>query len=83
LQAAVAGPILGINFLGKFKVEVVPETSHVLFACTTAALSVSPRFPSPVPDAVPPFARPTSSEPLAISAQLVRNPKVKSSIVQF
>jgi hypothetical protein len=58
LQAAVAGPILGNDFLRKLKVKVVPETSHFLFTCTTAASSVSPRLPSPVPDAVPPFAQP-------------------------
>jgi hypothetical protein len=38
LQAAVAGPILGIDFLRKFKVKVVPETSHVLFAYTLVCL---------------------------------------------
>ncbi len=79
MQAAVAGPILGIDFLRKFKVNVVPETSHFLFACTIAASSISPRLPSPVPDAVPPFARLTSSQPSAISAHLVRNPEVKLS----
>jgi hypothetical protein len=68
LQAAVAGPILGIDFLRKFKVKVVPETSHGLFACTVAAPSVPPRLPSSVPEAVPLFARPTSSQPPAISA---------------
>jgi hypothetical protein len=75
LQAAVAGPILGIDFLRKFKVKVVPETSHVLFACNVAALSVPPRLPSSVPEAVPPLARPTSSQPPAISAQLVGIPR--------
>ncbi len=83
LQATVAGPISGIDFLRKFKVKVVPETSHVLFACTVAALFVPPRLPSSVPEAVPPFARPTSSQPPAISAQLVRNPAVKSSSFSF
>jgi hypothetical protein len=37
LQAAVAGPILGIDFLRKFKISVAPETSQVLFACTAMA----------------------------------------------
>jgi hypothetical protein len=32
LQAAVAGPVLGIDFLRKFKVTVAPETSQILFA---------------------------------------------------
>jgi hypothetical protein len=37
LQAAVAGPILGIDFLRKFKVTAVPEISQIQFACTAAA----------------------------------------------
>jgi hypothetical protein len=37
LQAAVAGPILSIDFLRKFKVTVVPEISQIQFACTAAA----------------------------------------------
>ncbi len=83
LQASVAGPILGIDFLRKFKVKVVPETSHVLFACTVAASPVPPRLPSSVPEAVPLFARQTSSQPPAMSAQLVWNPEVKSSSFSF
>jgi hypothetical protein len=79
----VAGPILGIDFLRKFKVKVVPETSHVLFAYTIAASPAPPRLPNSVPEAVPLFARQTSSQPPAISAQLVRNPKVKSSSFGF
>jgi hypothetical protein len=67
----------------KFKVKVVPETSHVLFAYTVAASPVPPRLPSSVPKAVPLFARLTSSQPPAISAQLVRNPEVKSSSFGF
>jgi hypothetical protein len=39
LQAAVAGPILGIDFLRKFKVIVSPELSQVQFACSAAAPS--------------------------------------------
>jgi hypothetical protein len=38
LQAAVAGPILGIDFLRKFKVIVSPELSQIQFACSAAAL---------------------------------------------
>jgi hypothetical protein len=79
LQATVACTILGIDFLRKLKVKVVPETSHVLFACTVAASPIPPCLPSSVPEAVPLYARPTSSQPPAISAQLVRNPEVKSS----
>ncbi len=37
LQAAVAGPILSIDFLGKIRITVAPETSKVLFACTATA----------------------------------------------
>ncbi len=37
LQAAVAGPILGIDFLRKFKVIVSPEISQIHFACSAAA----------------------------------------------
>jgi hypothetical protein len=78
LQAAVAGPILR-----KFKVKVVPETSQVLFAYTVAASSVPSCLPSSAPEAVPLFARPTSSQPPAISAQLVGKPEVKSSSFSF
>jgi hypothetical protein len=39
LQAAVAGPFLGIvDFLRKFKVTVSPEISQIQFACSAAAL---------------------------------------------
>jgi hypothetical protein len=37
LQAAVAGPILGIHFLRKFKVIVSPEISRIQFACSAVA----------------------------------------------
>jgi hypothetical protein len=37
LQAAVAGPILGIDFLRKFKVTVAPEINQIQFACTAVA----------------------------------------------
>jgi hypothetical protein len=80
LQAAVAGPILCIDFM---RVKVVPETSQVLFACTVAASPAPPRLPSSVPEAVPFFTQPTSSQPPTISAQLVWNPEVKSSSFSF
>jgi hypothetical protein len=44
LQAAVAGPILGIDFLGIF--NVAPETSQILFACTAAAPPAKSFFPT-------------------------------------
>jgi hypothetical protein len=48
LQAAVAGPILGMDFLRKFKVTFAPEASQILFACTAAALSALPCLPSSI-----------------------------------
>jgi hypothetical protein len=48
----VAGPILGIDFLRKFKVTVVPEINQIQFACTAAA--------SPIPY-MPSAASPASS----------------------
>jgi hypothetical protein len=91
LQAAVAGPILGIDFLRKFKVIVAPEINQIQFAYTAAA-SPAPYLPSrPCP---PPHVclalhrfqlRFQSScqlrrlQPPAISTYLVRNPEVKSS----
>ncbi len=93
LQAAVASPILGIDFLRKFKVTVAPEINQILFACTAAAslapylppaapptsscLFSSPPVPASVPIQLP--AAVTSSQPPAISAYLIRNPEVKSS----
>jgi hypothetical protein len=44
LQATVAGPILDIDFLRKFKVTVAPETSQILFACTAVAPSAPKSF---------------------------------------
>ncbi len=37
LQAAVAGHILGIDFLRKFKINVAAEISQIIFACTAMA----------------------------------------------
>jgi hypothetical protein len=37
LQAAIAGTILGIDFLQKFKITVASETSQTLFVCTAVA----------------------------------------------
>ncbi len=93
LQAAVAGPILGIDFLRKFKFTAAPEINQIQFACTavaspapdlpSAALSallylfIFPQAPAPVPIMLPGVA--ISSQPPAISAHEVRNPEVKSS----
>jgi hypothetical protein len=51
LQAAVASPILGIDFLQKFKVIVSPEISQIQFACSAAA---------PPANILPPAAPPAS-----------------------
>jgi hypothetical protein len=69
LQAAVAGPILGIDFLRKLKVTVSPDINQIQFACTAAAspapylptagspaspcLFSSPQVPAPVPIQLP------------------------------
>jgi hypothetical protein len=83
LQAAVAGPILGIDFLRKFKVTVSPDTSQVQFACTLAAPSASNLFttvssassclssPTPVRAPVPIQPSTATTSP--------RNPEVKTS----
>jgi hypothetical protein len=92
----VAGPILGIDFLRKFKVTVVPVINQIQFACTAAASptpylpsvaqSASPYLfcslpaPAPVPTQLPAAA---TSQPPAISAHVVRNPEVKSSSFSF
>jgi hypothetical protein len=39
-----AGPILGIDFLRRFKVTVALETSQIFFACTAAAQSAHKSF---------------------------------------
>jgi hypothetical protein len=61
LQAAVAGPILGMDFLRKFKVIVSPELSKIQFACSAAAPSAH-ILPSAAPSAqiLPPAALPAS-----------------------
>ncbi len=96
LQAAVAGLILGIDFLRKFKVIVSPELSQIQFACSAAAPSahilpsaappasycLSSSIPVPAPVLIQPPTATISSQPPAISA-LVRNPEVKSSSFSF
>jgi hypothetical protein len=47
LQAAVAGPILGIDFLRRFRITVAPETSQIMFTCMAVAQPVAkPSLPS-------------------------------------
>ncbi len=73
LQAAVAGPILGIDFLRKFKVTVNPEINQIQFACSAAA---SPT--SLLPSAAQPghliFSAATSASPFLFSSILVPAP---------
>ena len=45
LQAAVTGPILGIDFLRKFKVTVIRDINQIQFTCI-AASSPTPYLPS-------------------------------------
>jgi hypothetical protein len=57
----VAGPILGIDFLRKFKVIVSPEFSQIQFACSAAAPSAH-ILPSAAPSAhITPTAAPPAS----------------------
>jgi hypothetical protein len=47
LQAAVAGHILGIDFLRKFRITVAPEISQIMFACMVVAQpAAKPSLPS-------------------------------------
>jgi hypothetical protein len=64
MQATVAGPILGIAFLGKFKITVALETSQILFACTATALpATKPFLPSFAQISEPPFSVSPATEP--------------------
>ncbi len=97
LYAAVAGLILGIDFLRKFKVIVSPEISEIQFACSatappanilpsaapSASFCLSSTRLVPAPILIPPPTATTSSQPPAVSAYLVRNPEVKSSSFSF
>ncbi len=97
LQAAVAGPILGIDFLRKIKVIVSPEISQIQFVCSAAAPPAN-ILPSAAPSTsfclssstlvrapglIPPPTVTTSSQPPVVSAYLVRNPEVKSFSFSF
>jgi hypothetical protein len=80
LQATVAGPILGIDFLRRFKVTVAPETSQIFFACTAAALSAPQSFLPSFDCLVPPPAG-TPSPPTA-SPDRVHHVKPASFVCQ-
>jgi hypothetical protein len=78
LQAAVAGPILGIDFLRKFKVTVVPDINQIQFACTAVA-SPTPFLPSAAPPAPPSFSEASSALPYLFSSPRVPAPIQSSS----
>ncbi len=67
MQEAVAGPILGIDFLQKFKITVAPETSQILFACTAASPPIKSFLPTfaqfPAAPPAPPGPQDTSPSP--------------------
>ncbi len=91
LQAAVAGPILGIDFLRKFEGIISPELSQKQFACSAAApptqilpsaappatYCFSSSTPVPAPVLIQPPTATTSSQPPAISAYLSRGEVVQ------
>jgi hypothetical protein len=57
----VAGPILGIDFLRKFKVIVSPELSQIQFACSAAAPSAHILPSAALPANISPPAAPPAS----------------------
>jgi hypothetical protein len=69
LQAAVAGPILGIDFLRKFKVIVSPEISKIQFACSAAAPPANI-----LPSAAPPASYYLSSSTPVLAPVLIQHP---------
>jgi hypothetical protein len=82
LQAAVAGPILGIDFLRKFKITLAPENSQILFACTAAAPPAKSFLPTfaqfPVAPLAPPGSQYTSPSPtLPVSQVKTSNSSVR------
>jgi hypothetical protein len=72
-QATLAGPILGIDFLRKFRINVAPETGQILFACeATAPPAAKPFLPNFVQISEPPFSvllaiEPTPMQPITDS----------------
>jgi hypothetical protein len=51
----VAGPILGIDSLSKFRITVASKPSHVLVACTVTAPAASKPFLPNVPPVIEPL----------------------------
>jgi hypothetical protein len=75
------GPILGIDFLRKFRVAVAPETSQILFACTAVAPPpklVLPTF-AQFPAAPPAQPGPQDTSPFSCTA----GPSLSGKHVQF
>jgi hypothetical protein len=67
LQGTVAGPILGIDFLRKFRITVAPETSQILFACMTTAPAAAKSFlPNVSQITEPSFSVSSTTEPIAM-----------------
>jgi hypothetical protein len=99
LQVTVAIPLLGIDFLRKFKVTVSPDQPNTVclfssgparqfFAFSGLVPPTNMPFlfsltPVLAPVLTPPPTAMTSSQPSAISAYLVRNPEVNSSSFSF
>jgi hypothetical protein len=63
----VAGPILGIDFLRKFRIPVAPEISQVLLACTaTAPATAKSNLPNVLQAAEPSVFVPSASTLIAM-----------------
>jgi hypothetical protein len=73
LQSAMAGPILGIDFLRKLKVTVVPEINQIQFACTAVALP-APYLPLAASPALSLLSADSSASSLLPTSTLVPAP---------
>jgi hypothetical protein len=78
LQATVAGPILDIDFLRKFKVTVVSDIHQIQFACTAAA-SPTLFLPSAASPAPLLFSVASSASPYLFSSPPVPPVSVRPS----
>jgi hypothetical protein len=73
LQAAVAGPILGIDFFRKLKVTASPEINQIQFACSAVA-SPTLYLPSLAPPTHPLLSAASSASPFLSSSTPVPAP---------
>jgi hypothetical protein len=73
LASCWAGPILGIDFLRKLKVTVVPEINKIQFACTAVALP-APYLPSAASPAPSLLSAASSASSLLPTSTLVPAP---------